>query len=97
MAISRNNPLLKNVHGKLGKTVVFKTYWYGTVISNYPDMSKVKPSKNQIKEKDRFRDAVRYAQSVNNNPELKAKIKATLHPGRSVYHACISEYMGRAL
>jgi hypothetical protein len=93
MAISRNNPLLKNVHGKLGKTMVFKTYSYGTVMANYPDMSKVKPSKKQLKEKSRFGDAVRYAQAIRANPKKSAAMKATLPPGRSVYHAAISEFM----
>lgn len=93
MALSSNNPLLKNARGKLGKFVVFKTYAYGTVISNYPDMSKVKPSKKQLAEKKRFGDAVRYAKDVLADPEKKAALQAKLSPGKSVYHAAIREFM----
>lgn len=93
MAISTNNPLLKNVHGKLGKFVVFKTYSYGTVLSNYPDMSNVKPSEKQLREKGRFGNAVRYAKAVLADPEKKAALQATLSPGRSVYHAAIAAFM----
>lgn len=96
MAISTNNPLLKHAHGRLGKFVVFKTYAYGTVISNYPDMSNVKPSKKQLAEKSRFGDAVRYAKAILADPEKKAAYQATLEPGKSVYHAAIREFMNRA-
>ena len=92
MAISKN-PLLKNASGKIGKSIVLKNYSYGTVISAYPDMSKVKPSKKQRQAKNRFAEAVQYAKSILANPKKKAALKAKLPRGKSVYHAAIKKYL----
>jgi hypothetical protein len=93
MAISRNNPLLKNIRGRIGKDLVLKVYSYGTVISSYPDMSRVKPSKKQLAAKHRFGDAVRYAQAVMADPGKKDAWQARLPEGKSVYYAAIAEFM----
>jgi hypothetical protein len=95
MALAHNNPLLTHVHGRLGKFMVIKSYSYGTVISAYPNMSKVKPSKKQLAEKDRFANAVHYAKGIMADPKKKAAMKARLPKGKSVYHAAIAEYMRR--
>jgi hypothetical protein len=92
MALS-NNPLLKHARGKLGKVIVFKSYSYGTVISNYPDMSKVKSSEKQLQQKSRFRNAVRYAKAVLADEKKKAEFKAKVPVGRSVFHAAIKEFL----
>jgi len=44
MARVKDNVLVNGFSGKL-EQVVFKTYSYGTVVTRYPDMSKVKRSK----------------------------------------------------
>jgi hypothetical protein len=95
MALAHNNPLLTHVHGRLGKFMVIKSYSYGTVISAYPNMSKVKPSKKQRAEKHRFANAVHYAKGVMADPKKKAAMKARLPKGKSIYHAAIAEFMRR--
>lgn len=95
MAISKN-PFLKGIKGHIDKTVVVKQYSGDrTIITAYPDMSKVKPSEAQLVAKANFSKAVAYAKETISNTEYKkianqrlAKRKGTL------YHALIAEYMG---
>jgi hypothetical protein len=47
MAQSTNSLLLRQVRGQIGKQFVVKQYGKKTVITAYPDMSNVKPSKAQ--------------------------------------------------
>nr|WP_294896675.1 hypothetical protein [uncultured Pedobacter sp.] len=94
MAISKN-PLLKGFSGHIDKTYVVKQYpGDRTVITAYPDMSKVKPSKAQLKAKADFANAVAYAKQVmnNGNEKLKAQERLAKRKG-SLYHALIAEYM----
>jgi 2,4-dienoyl-CoA reductase-like NADH-dependent reductase (Old Yellow Enzyme family) len=87
------NFILNGMSGAVGKLFVVKQYAYGSVITAYPDMSKVKPSKKQKLARNRFADAVQYAQEVLADPELTAKYKEKLKKGRSVYHKVVGQYM----
>jgi hypothetical protein len=57
-----------NVSGGIGKQLVFKQYKDKTVVTSYPDMSNVKPSKLQKQKRSLFAEAVAYAQNINRNP-----------------------------
>ena len=94
MAIS-NNPLLKGMHGHIDKTVVVKQYPSGkTVLTAYPDMSKVKLSKAKLAAKADFGKAVLYAKSIINNAEKKKEAAQRLTERKGLlYHALIAEYM----
>ena len=95
MAIS-NNPLLKGISGHIEKKYVVKQYLGDrTIITVYPDMSKVKPSEAQLLAKADFSNAVAYAKQVMNDEvkKLKAKDRLAKRKG-SLYHALIAEYMG---
>ncbi|HET8827810.1 MAG TPA: hypothetical protein VFM79_00640 [Pelobium sp.] len=94
MAISKN-PLLKGFSGHIDKTVVIKQYpGNRTVITAYPDMSKVKPSKAQLAAKSDFAHAVAYAKNVINNEAKKLEAKERLAEKKgTLYHALIAEYM----
>ena len=97
----KNDLLLSDIHGQLGKQLVVKQYDYGTVVTKYPDMSRVKRTSRQKQNNGRFKEAVLYAQSIIRNPDKRAayvkklarskKTKAT----RSVYHAAISEFLNK--
>ena len=50
MARIHSNIITQGLSGQIGQQVVFKRYGKKTVVSRYPDMSKVKPSKKQKKE-----------------------------------------------
>lgn len=93
MAIAYANVLLEGTSGALGKQIVIKNYGGKTVITAYPDMSRVKPSKQQKAGRNVFREAVAYAQAINNDAVKKSAYKKKLKKGQSVYHAAIAEYM----
>jgi hypothetical protein len=93
MARVKNNDLTENLSGKLGRQLVFKTYSYGTVVSRYPDMSKVKLSTKQKKSNALFAEAVAYARGVLADAVKRKKYEAKLKPGKTVYNAALSDYM----
>lgn len=92
MARSRNL-LLRNVQGQIGKEFVVKKYGKKTVITKYPDMDGIKPSKLQKVKRSRFAEAVAYAQNIIRNPALKASYKTKVKKGQSVYHYAIKEFL----
>ena len=61
------------ISGQLGKQLVFKQYGDKTVVTTYPDMSHVKPSIKQKANRSLFKEAVAYAQKINNDAVLKKK------------------------
>jgi hypothetical protein len=91
MARIINNDLLTGLSGAVGKQLVVRTRNGKSFVSKYPDMSKVKPSAKQRKEKSRFAKAVGFAQGIINNPAKKAAYK--VRKGQSVYNAAISDYL----
>ena len=91
---SNNSILLKGVSGQLGKQIVIKRYGKKSVITKYPDMSNVKPSALQRKGRNKFAEAVVYAQHIIRNPELKEQYRARMpKKAKSVYSYAIKEYM----
>jgi hypothetical protein len=91
MARIKNNDLLTGLAGAIGTQLVVRVRNGKTFVSKFPDMSKVKPSAKQRKEKSRFAKAVSFAQSIINNPAKKAAYK--VKKGQSVYNAAISDYL----
>jgi hypothetical protein len=92
--ISRSNILLIGVSGKLGDIVV-KQYKYGTVITKLPDMSKVKSTARQKKQRKRFAAAVAYAKSINADPKKKAQYQKKVKKGSTVFHTALREYLNK--
>ncbi len=90
-----NNLLLRNVQGQIGKEFVVKKYGTKTVVTRYPDMSGIKPSKLQKVKRSRFAEAVAYAQNIIRNPVLKAQYAKKAKKGQAVYHYAIKEFLGR--
>ena len=95
MARSESNPLLHQVRGQIGKQIGVKRYGKKTVISAYPDMSGVKPSKLQKVKRKSFADAVAYAKAINNDPVKKALYKKKVNKGQRVFNYAIREYLKR--
>ena len=93
--MARTNPegLLKYVSGKIGDQIVAKQYQDKIVISKYPDMSKVKPSKQQKSNRSLFKDAVVYATEINRNQEKKKVYLQKVSDGKSVYRYALKEYL----
>ena len=83
------------MRGAIGKQVVVKQYGNKTVITAYPDMSNVKPSKLQKLKRKKFAAAIEYARSIINDPLKKAAYAKKLKRGARVYNAVIKEYLVR--
>lgn len=96
MAQTKNNILLRQLRGQIGKQIVVKKYGTKTVVTAYPDMSHVKPSKLQTKKRSLFAEAVAYAQGILYDPVKKADYAKQLKKGQSVYHAAIKEFLREA-
>lgn len=85
------NILTKTYSGAIGKQLVLRTRNGKTFLSKYPDMSKVKPSAEQLEYKSLFSEAVHYAQGIIRDPEKKAAYK--VKKGKSVYNTAIKDFM----
>ena len=90
-----NSILLHQVRGQIGKQIVVKRYGKKTVITAYPDMSRVKPSKLQKTKRKDFAAAVAYARSIINDPVQKAAYAKRIKKRERVYNFAIKEYLGR--
>jgi hypothetical protein len=86
--------ILSSLRGAIGKQLVIKQYAYGTVVSAYPDMSRVK-SKSELQTLKRgwFAEAVKYAQSIIRDPKKKKAYSKKLKYGETVYNFAIREYL----
>jgi len=93
MAESVNSVLLHHLRGQIGRQIVVKQYGKKTVVTKYPDMSNVKPSKLQKAKRKGFAEAVAYAQDILHDPEKKKTYGRKLKKGESVYHAAIKEFL----
>ena len=92
MARVQKNAVLKGLSGQLGKQLVFKQYGNKTVVSRFPDMSKIKPGKLQQQKSSLFSEAVAYARAIINDPVLKKKYQTKVKRGQTVYHYAIQEF-----
>jgi hypothetical protein len=92
MAISIN-PLFKGMRGSINKQIVVKQYAHKTVVTKYPDMSRVVLSPQQKQKNEVFAEAVKYAQSILSDPEKCREYRKSLKPGQRVYNQAIKAYL----
>lgn len=88
-----NNPLVKGLRGSINRQIVIKQYAHCTVITIFPDMSRVVRSSRQKKNTKFFAQAVKYAKEILSDPEKYQAYKKALAPGQRVYNQAIREYM----
>lgn len=93
MARTNKNIITTALKGQIGKQLVFKQYGKKTVVTRYPDMSKVVPSDLQKKQRSSFGEAVAYAKTINNDPVIKAKYAKKIKKGKSVFQYAIQEFL----
>ncbi len=91
MAISKNNYVTDGLTGAVGKEFVFKRFNGKSIVSKYPDRSKVKYNKKQTRFQKIFAEASAFASDVINDPAKRAAYR--VGAGKSVYHAAIAAYM----
>lgn len=87
------NEIARHIKGDVAKTVALKQYPHQTVMTAYPDMSKVKPSEKQKAGQSRFQQAVAYGQMVIADPAKKAAYEKITPKGRNIYNAAMSDFL----
>ena len=90
MAIS-HNPYWDDFSGAVDKSFVVKQYKDKTVITAYPDRSKVVFAPSQVKTQKDFARAVAFAQSIIRDPVKKAAYK--VKKGEKVFNRAIKDYI----
>ena len=85
-------PSMFQVRGAIGKQFVMKRYGKKTVVTRYPDMTRIVPTVKQKVRRRLFARAVRYAQSIYWKGELKAEWKRRLRRPRRLFQALMKQY-----
>lgn len=98
MARSNGNIIMHKTKGAIGKQIVFKEVNGKTITAKYPDMSNVIYVEEQIKYRNLFSKAVKFAQGVLKDKDQTAiyqkKIRnAKGKHGTSIFHLAIKEFM----
>jgi len=86
-------PLPDHIRGSVEGLVIIKHRFGKTILTIFPDMSRVVFSEKQKAEQRRFADAVAYAKAIIKDPQKKAAYMAKLPAGKKVLNAAISDYM----
>jgi hypothetical protein len=92
MARVVKNSLFEALSGALGKEIVFKQYKDKTVVSRYPDMSKLKATERQRERRNIMKEANAYASRIKRDPVLRAEDEKKLKPGDSVFHKAKDDF-----
>jgi hypothetical protein len=92
MAVSRNNVVVKNFHGKVGN-IVLRVFGNKTVMSCLPTTKNRKWSEAQLECQDKFRKATKFGHKVLANAELNLVYKNKAKENQSSWNASISDYL----
>ena len=93
------NPMIDDLHGKIGGYVFRRAPSGKLILSKAPDMSKVKWSKAQKENRQRFKKAVAYAKAAMAEPTVRARYeKEAAKKNKRPYDLAVSDYFkGRDL
>ncbi len=91
MARVNGNIILEKHSGAIGKQLVYRQFNGKTVVSKYPDRSKVVYTPDQLQYRKIFALASKYASDIVKDPVKKRAYKVT--PGASVYHTALRDFM----
>ncbi len=76
-----------------GKLVVVKQYGEKLVITQYPDMSKIRASEKQKDMRNKFRQAVNYAKGILQDPAKRKLYSKKVKAPQTLYHFLLQEYL----
>lgn len=88
----RKNILIKGLIGSVNKQLVLKQYGTATVVTTYPDMSRVEKTDKQKKENSRFREAMAYAKLQMSNPVSKAEYQAKVKGLQKAINVAMADF-----
>ena len=91
MAESKDNIIMKNMSGAIGKLIVFRRVNGKTIACKYPNRSQVFYTKEQIQYRELFSKASAFASSIIKDPVKRASYLR--HGETSVYHSALKDYM----
>lgn len=92
MAISRTN--CGGFRGTIDKKIVVRQLWDGrTVLSTYPDMTRIKPSEDQKKQRALFAEAQKAAMEFLADPAKREIYKSRCKPGQRAHGLFIAEWI----
>ena len=92
MARVKRNIITQGISGSLDRKITFKHYGDTTIITSFPDRSKVKLTKNQKKENSKFREAMAYAKRQMADPVAKAEYKARAKGLQKPHNVAIADF-----
>ncbi|MBN2613764.1 MAG: hypothetical protein JXB00_19560 [Bacteroidales bacterium] len=92
MARVKKGSVVKGLSGRVGKSLVFKTYGDITIVSKYPDMSKVVPTEKQKNENGKFRDAMAWVKVQMSDQEIKQLYKAKTNGLQRPHNIALADY-----
>ena len=84
---------LKLIQGSIGKKFVIKQTKTGPVLSKFPDMEKIQPSPLQIKQRELFKEAVKYSNSIFADPVQKVEWEKKLSKKKKLSTQLIQKYL----
>jgi hypothetical protein len=94
MAKAKLNPILLELHGKVGNMVFRRTRNGGVSLIRKADMSNVKWSPAQVANRQRFREAVAYAKQRLADPQARVTYEEiAAKQGKRALEVAVSEYL----
>ena len=94
MAKAKLNPILLELHGKVGNMVFRRTRNGGVSLIRKADMSNVKWSPAQVANRQRFREAVAYAKQRLADPQVRVTYEEiAAKQGKRALEVAVSEYL----
>ncbi len=94
MAKAKLNPILLELHGKVGDMVFRRTRNGGVSLIRKADMSNVKWSPAQVANRQRFREAVAYAKRLLADPQVRTTYEELgAKQGKRALEVAVSEYL----
>lgn len=88
------NPMIDDLSGKIGQFVLRRAPSGKLILSKAPDMSRVKWSKAQKENRQRFKKAVAYAREALADPKVRARYeKRAVKEGKRAHDLAMSDYL----
>lgn len=92
MAQVKNNIITEGLSGSFAGQIVFRQSYGKTIVSSMPNMPEER-SEAQKKQSARFREAVKYAQHVLDDPALLATYAVKTQSNKSPYCQAVADYL----
>ena len=93
MSNSKDNVITRNLHGKFGNQVVFKTRDGKSISANVPKTSTAAPVASQIATRDRFRKAVIWAKNALADPDQLAAYQAAATNDKTAFVVAVTDFL----